>query len=154
MHRRFHEVFQHCHMGEQVELLKNHPHPAGEPGRIIRITHVSLLVSTDHRLAVDQDRLGRTLGGGGVVLADLHLRAVGRGVGRSGLDHHDLGLAVVVHAELAARAVQKPGQVAQLEIVAAVDVVLFAFVDGSVHLQGLLGPSHLGCGACGKGRDR
>ena len=52
-------------------------------------------------------------------------------------DDHGLARLVIVHVELAGGAVQQGGQVAQLEIVAAVDVVLLAVDVLVVDLQGL-----------------
>ena len=85
---------------------------------------------------VDHQGLHAGDGAGALVLAHLQLGAVGGGVGHAGGDDHHLGGLVVVHVELAVGAVQQLSQVAELEIVVAVDVVLVALhsfaVDGQL----------------------
>ena len=94
-----------------------------------------------HQFPVDHEALGAEDCRGALVRAHLQLGSVGGGVGYAGGDDHHFGGLVVVHVELAARAVQQLGQVAELEIVVAVDVVLVALHSCAVHRQ-LLDAAH------------
>ena len=82
---------------------------------------------------VDPDRLAAGNGGGGLVAAgEIQLRAVGN-IGAAGEDAHGAGGLIPAHGELGRCAVEQIGQVPELEVVAAVDVVLFAGDALAVH---------------------
>ena len=84
--------------------------------------------------AVDPDGLAAGLCGFGVVRTQLHFRAVG-GVGRAGGDGHRAGRLIKAHPKLGAGAIEEVGQIPELEIVGAVDVVLLAVRALAVHRQ-------------------
>ncbi len=62
MHRRHHQVFQHRHMGEEVELLKHHANPtlqAAQVGRGHRLAKQEQLAVVDSLQPVDGADQGR-----------------------------------------------------------------------------------------------
>ena len=91
---------------------------------------------------VDQHRLAAGHRRGGFVLPGKGQLPAGGGVALPGMDAHRVQIPIELHRKLTPAAVQRVGQIPQLEVVAAVDVVFLTVEDPAVHHQGPVGQHH------------
>ena len=123
----------------------------GEADRLAEVAELEVVVAAEViRLGVDSLAVHGQLpcaldAGRGLVLADGEL-AADSGVSLAGGDLDDALIAVHGDLELIVRAAQQRGEVAQLEVVVAVDVVLFAGAVRAVDVERLGGDDCLRAG--------